>query len=316
MEAKQLFADFFDEDALREPFYRLHRIDGHKDRWYYRLDTDRFYRSVTTVIQANTPTPYGILEWIKQNGQESDAMRDERAAYGTFLHKQIGKLLIDGQYDLDSLRSLAELDSVGVTGATASTWYADAVQDILAFEAFRREHSVVPLAIEVSLCSDKGYAGSIDLVCRMTVRVDGLDHDNPYKSGARKGQPREVKIDKEIVAIVDFKSGRKGFYESHEIQLHMYRDMWNENFPSLPVDNVFNWSPKDWRTAPGFNLKDQTDSKNAALIPDILSMDAKRTSGEPPARLVAEGIITSDKPLDEVYAFRSVRDEVKERVAS
>src|SRR5690606_26774355 len=64
---------------------------------------------------------------------------------------------------------------------------------------------------------------------------------------------------KRIRAIINFKSGRHGFYRSNGIQIEAERQLWEENFPDLPLDAAFNWSPKDWTGgSPTYNLKDWT----------------------------------------------------------
>lgn len=76
--------------------------------------------------------------------------------------------------------------------------------------------------------------------------------------------------------IIDFKSGRKGFYEEHQHQLNLYRLMWDANYPEHPIDFIANFSPKDWRTAPSYNYKDQSTGQpiqKTLLLLDLFRMD-------------------------------------------
>jgi hypothetical protein len=59
--------------------------------------------------------------------------------------------------------------------------------------------------------------------------------------------------------------------------------MFNIHFPNVPIDRIFNWSPKDFKgTAPTYNLKDQTESRNIVKLPHLVELakieDAKRTN--------------------------------------
>lgn len=54
----------------------------------------------------------------------------------------------------------------------------------------------------------------------------------------------------------------KGFYESHEMQLALCYEMWNDkNRGIFEVEKIFNWSPNDWVSNPVYNFKDQTKNK-------------------------------------------------------
>jgi hypothetical protein len=176
--------------GIEPPEYRLYRADGGESRWYYCPETDRYYPSVTSVIQGTMPTPFALIEWMKKNGADADEKRDERAAYGTFLHRQIERLLIDGEYNLDALGAACLSGAIEAGDSSwSSEWYHDAKKDILAFAAFQREVDLRPIAVEVVLKSDTlGYAGAVDLVCEMTVVEDGYWGD-VYASGPRKGEP-------------------------------------------------------------------------------------------------------------------------------
>lgn len=256
MTVEEMTAMFFD-GALIEPPYKVFQLNSKGHRYYYKYNEEgepEFYPSVTTMLSQTMPTPPHLIKWIADKGyDEAEAYKQERAYYGTFMHAQFEELIINGTYDLDTLKEKL-LTYMQVNKLPDNfVYYADDLKkDILAFAQFVIDYEVRPIAVEISLVHPThNYAGMIDLPCTMLEKPNG---------------------EKRINAIVDFKSGRKGFYEEHEVQLHLYKDMWNVNFPDMQIDKVFNFSPKDWRKKPTYNLKDQTDSPNALKIPALLEI--------------------------------------------
>lgn len=275
---EQIKAEFFNADALQEQPEPVYRLDSNGHRYYYTFDENgepQFYVSVTTLIKQTLPTSPQLVKWIADMGyDESRRYAAERAAYGTFMHAQIGEYLITRTYDLDGLRD--RLKSYIESEKLPSDFinYADDLKkDVLAFAQFAHDVDLKPLAIELVLTNpDDGYAGAIDLVAEITIEEKGFFGD-VYKTGAKAGQPKESKRQRRIRAIIDFKSGRKGFFEEHEIQLHAYMKMWNMNFEQYPVERVFNWSPKSYTgETPTYNFKDQTESKSAKKLPYLIEL--------------------------------------------
>ena len=258
MSVEEMTAMFFD-GALIEPPYKVWQLNSKGHRYYYKFDdngTPEFYPSVTTILSQTMPQSPFLIKWIADKGiDEAERYKAERAAYGTFMHAQFEELIINRVYDFDGLKAKLE-DYIDNNKLPSDfIYYADDLKkDVLAFAQFVLDYDVKPLAVEIALVHPVyNYAGMIDLPCTMLAKPGSKDYIN---------------------AIVDFKSGRKGFYEEAEIQLHLYKMMWNENFPDVPIERVFNFSPKDWRKKPTYNLKDQTDSPNAKKIPYLLELAA------------------------------------------
>ena len=264
---------FFDSARLKAQPAPLYRMDMKDSRLYYRFvdEEPMFYTSVTTMVKNTLPTSPHLIKWIADRGQDEGlAEALLRANYGTFMHAQCAELLIGGKYDLDKLpKKLAEF-SAKEKFEYPKGWEEDLKRDVLAFAQFIIDYEVKALAIEILLWHPDGYAGAIDLVCEMTIEEKGFFGET-YASGANKGQPKETKQKRRVLAIVDLKSGRKGFYESHDIQLSAYANMWQFHFEEC-VEKIFNWSPKEWRSTPSYNLKDQTDSKNIAKLPHLVEL--------------------------------------------
>ena len=316
LELEKVESLYINRKELKKPAYSLYRIDGGESRWYYREDKDRYFPSVTSVIQATCPTPPALIQWMKSLGDKADLVRDQKAEYGTMMHVIFSKRLIDGTLDVSTIEPMLRLCAADNGWMWSELeWMKWAKQDVLAFEQFIRDHSIVPIAIEAVLTSEAGYAGAVDLLCTMRIgsgqsgkflkKDQKLEPDPSGNGNSIQSLPGE-----EITALVDYKTGRKGFYVAHEIQLHMYKDMVAENF-GVKVDRVFNWSPSDWRTAPTYKLKDQTDSKHAAKIPHLLQIFAINGRTGPSDSLILKGTIDPEKPLSDFYGFEGMRERIK-----
>jgi len=277
MTVEEIKALYFDKNALREPEYRIYQLNQEGYRYYYRyIDGEvEYYPSVTTLLRQVMPTSPQLINWMLDNGREgSIEKRDTAAAYGTFMHAQFERLIINRTYDFDAVPGIVEewLKRENLPDKLFFEWARIIRKDVLAFAQFVKDYNVKPLAIEIGLVHPEGhYAGCVDMPCLMTI----------------KGE--------EFPAIVDFKKGRKGFWEEHEIQLALYRDMWNVNFPALPIERIFNFSPKDWRKSPTYNLKEQTNSVNIAKVPYLLSLAAIEDDKRDNTITLVQGVVNLDE---------------------
>ena len=283
MTVEEMTAMFFDEKTLIEPPYKVWQLNSKGHRYYYRYDEQgnpEFFPSVTTILSQTLPKSPFLIKWIAEKGiEESERYKGERAAYGTFMHAAFEELLINRAYDLDALKGKLK-DYIDYQRLPDDfIYYADDLKkDVLAFAQFVLDYDVRPLAVEIALVHPYyKYAGMIDCPCTMLERPGTKNRIN---------------------AIVDFKSGRKGFYEEAEIQLHLYKEMWNVNFEQFPINRVFNFSPKDWRKKPSYNLKDQTDSPNAKKIPALLELSAIEDAKKDNIFTAVSGAIVLDNAPD------------------
>jgi hypothetical protein len=318
---QKLNPQYFNLEKLRHQPDPIFRMDANGYRYYYRFDEKGeplFYTSVTTMIKNTLPTSPYLINWKVEKGAErADEEMMERATYGTCLHALCGELLTTGKFQLDTIPKKLEEFCLAERITAKPGWVDDLKKDVLAFAQFMIEKNVKPLAIEVILYHPTdGYAGALDLVLEMDEEQKGF-FGELYLSGANKGQPKESKRTVRINAILDIKSGRKGFYESHELQLQAYKDMWDIHFPDIKIDRLYNWSPKDYRgSVPSYNLKDQTDSKNMVKLPSLVALAKIEESKRSNMITVIKGEIDTTKGLEGIITELSFTDLIKKnRVA-
>lgn len=226
----------------------LWRTDKYSERYYFRRPEGKppkGYLSVTSFVKKALPTSQALINFYKNNSNP-DEIRDERAEYGTVLHIVAVQTVTEGGGSFEEIRETFRGAAMATNGADPERWANDGVRDVFAFIVFVLEREVEILAAEYPVYSDKyGLAGCIDFVVRMKFGRDKVN------------------------ALLDIKSGRKGFWESHEAQLHAYKVIWNEDpirREVFPVIHVFNWRPTEWRDKPKYELKNQTESIFADTI--------------------------------------------------
>ncbi|WP_285011298.1 hypothetical protein [Pedobacter faecalis] len=273
--------DWFDEEALRLPGYKVGRVNFGRGRSYIRINEGgvlesplRLYTSLTTAINSCAPMEDPLLDWyIKHGRAEANRLLTLAQQYGTLLHLEIGKFLKEQVYDLDTTDAAVEeyTGEHGYWHQECKDWADKLKVDMLAFIQFALDYNIKPLGIEYVLLSDKGFGTLIDLVCKLTIEEQGY-WGEVYKSGERKGEPKLTKKPVEKTAIINFKSGRHGFYRSNGIQIECEKQLWEENFPDIHIDMACNWSPKEWTSTPSYNFKDWTGEIDQDEIDAVLML--------------------------------------------
>lgn len=280
--SEEMTAMFISNKLVKQP-YSIWQLNSCGHRYYYKYNDfgiPEFYPSVTTILSQTLPKSKFLINWIASKGiEEAERYKSERASYGSFMHSAFEELLINSSYNLDDLKDKLKAYIEANRLPDDFIYYADELKkDVLSFAQFVLDYDVRPLAIEIALVHPLyKYAGMIDCPCTMLSSIGKKER---------------------ITAIIDFKSRKNGFYEDAEIQLHMYKELWNYNYPNMQIDRVFNFSPKDWKKSPSYNLKDQTESPNAKKISALLELATIEDSKKDNVFTHVSGIITLDTSTD------------------
>jgi len=256
---------YYEDLGTIAPLSYLHRLDPNSkgQRWYYKVDDDTaevsFFPSVTTVISGTTPTPEAIKEhFIAKHGKDYKDVLSESADYGTFEHMMVQQLAKFGHNHWPS-HSIKYYNQMGRDEAIPKTWKKRCQKAMLSFAQWMNDYKVKILAIEMPVYyrglqggiedPEVFFGGCIDFVVEMTMKIKG-DWGEVYKSGNKKGQPKLTFKECQVIAIIDYKSRIKnGYFRGHIKQLNMYKMAWNEMFPTMPIDHIFNLSPSDWQAS-------------------------------------------------------------------
>lgn len=275
---------FFDEDAIRLPPYRVGRFSIGNGRGYFKLpvvDEPILYTSLTTAIGTCSPMEEPLKEWWCRHGiKEAGRLLQMYANYGTLMHETIGDYCIKQVFDFDKCDQIVEdyLSRIGYYQPECAGWAKELRKDMAAWIQFTLDYQLKCIAVEMVLCSNRGYATSIDVVCDMTVMDTVMVEGRVISRGKNKGKPKEIKKKTPIRerCLINMKSGRHGFYRVNAIQLEAEKALFEENFPEIKIKKIFNWSPKEWTSAPGYNLKDQSGQISQKELSAVMDLADER----------------------------------------
>ena len=303
-------------DGLPEPNYVLRRFmspsQGH--RYYYELIGGKtvLYSSLTTMIGRAYPDESdALMIWkikMKLEGKDPDAYAAYRADYGTLMHIIFAHYIMGREVPM-SLKQFREyvltIPDIGMPLKRIEEVLKNdteaLIKDLLSFAQFCQDYNVKALGIELML-RHYGWrvATPIDLICEMDYEVLGY-HGEVYKTNSgenKKGDPKLTKNKIRVRAILDFKSGRKGFYDKHALQLGIGKIIFEENYPNMKIDALFNFSPKDWRTSPTYNLKEQTDNQVMEEMEEVLVIGKRRFLKDSPKFTSFKGVLNRKEYFD------------------
>ncbi len=279
---------YINEDALRVQPYKVYRFGYGEGRVYYTMPDEKtvnVYSSLTTALNQSNPLAQPLLEWYCKLGyDEAKRFSKMKAHYGTMLHQLIGEVAISMECNLDKahMQQIVEdyTSKHNYWQPECATWASTLQEDMVAWMQFAAKSKMRVLAVELCLVSDKMlYATQIDIVCKMFDDVKG-NWGEVYKSGERKGEPKETYKEFEFTALINMKSGRHGFYRSQGIQLEAERRIFEENYPDIKIDKIYNWSPKEWNNyaddKESYQLKDWTGEVNEREFDAIMVLADER----------------------------------------
>lgn len=311
--------EWFDPEALRLPNYSVGRVNFGKGRSYVRINADgrlesplRLYTSLTTAISSCAPMEQPLLEWYCKHGlEEASRLTKVAQMYGTLMHLEIGKFLIERVYDFNSIDEVVGnyTNEHSYWEPECNEWTMKLKYDMAAFIQFFFDYHVIPMGIEYVLLSEKGFGTLIDLVCKITISEKGF-FGEVYKSGKQKGQPKETSQRTTKTAIINFKSGRKGFYRSNGIQIECERQLWEENFPDMPIDMAMNWAPNEWTSNPGYHVKDWTGDICQEEVDAVLMLANVRYAkkAENKSYLNIRGVVSTPESLSAALSRESIEE--------
>lgn len=285
--AEEVNALYYDA-GLIEPHYKLRRLNTVKGRLYFRFQDEvnllepLFYGGTTNMTEE-IPKSDALIEWYANKGTAS-AKRHYylRMLFGSLEHSMLADFCIFKKISLtdipDRVRNYFFTQNFYCTEKELSELTVEAQMDMIGLSRWMLDYKVQLLAVEIPVYSD------VDLMATQVDLVGIIEEDETYE---REGYKTPAKRKIPVLALINYKSGKSGFYPAHRFQLESEKNMFLECFPDFANYKVrtYNLSGKkfkttkwDGRTRP-YSFADQSDKINVDRYNAYLAL-AKITRDE------------------------------------
>jgi len=285
---------------------------------HYRSETGETFKSLTTFLSAVKAEEKRLKTWRDSMADELGSTKkvdeyvEATADYGTALHIAIAEFARHGVINWDEFKdwAFAHLHSTGLQGNTLIMAIDSLICDTAAMAQFFHDYKVKVLAVEVPVFHREGYATLVDLV----VQMDTNTRDIEMSAGLGRK-----------TAIINLKSGRKGFFESHGLQLIGELRAFSQTYPGIHVTDILNLAPENWELKPAYKIKSwtvQADKDNLNTLFDLYLEigKARGVLGEPKytTTLLSGETKFGDSPLQNIKMLQygdMVRQEVESLIS-
>lgn len=160
------------------------KVDIFSERWYRHLETNKFYRNVTTILGI-IDKGYNYDEWLKNVGHNAEIIIDRAGTFGTAFHTLVQRFLLGEIVKYYDNQYLGERTSTALW-ERFNIWIAF-------WEELNKTHKVEynPEDIERIIYNDDfDYAGTGDF----TPLIDGELELYDWKTGNQIGDKEEQQM--------------------------------------------------------------------------------------------------------------------------
>lgn len=229
-------------ENARTPFFRATFVSG---RFYLIPRIPGAFCGYSRWTKNVLPTSDFLLNYIANSDEFTRAERTKAIEYGSAFHHIVAEFERGGRemavsgpgamWWQDILEKYA--NRTGLPLNFLGGWRRDIMNDLAAWQKFKKDYEVNVLACEYPVyCSKYRIATPVDVMCEMTWRK------------------------KRVIAAIDIKSTTSDIsgYDAYLLQMLFIRYAFNKAFETVKMTHIFNWSLKDRLRSPAdYRLKER-----------------------------------------------------------